>query len=331
MYFEQNYGVDKDDVILIDRAQNIAADDPAYADESVFHTKYRFEVAEDSEDGQGMQLATQLFDACYRVAQLGIEGAASYRSELQELEALIDVEGLTDLILINAFAGNWDFMNNNIKLWRTATVDESNPYADGKWRVCLHDLDFSFEFYWGDNGLYGANGHLLRDPNFYDNFFAPGDLVYRESAPYLYRPSVNYFDFYLGNAYLEYNEVGRLSLEETALFRAFVYDAAFREQFAARAKAIAALYGGEEASALFHDMTAEVDTAMKKHVLRWNRTQLGDEFDYTIWKNKLNTAERAFTGRVTCGGIYPNRDYFDRQIEAAFYRLEHPNKYTTYH
>ena len=321
VYFEQNYGVDKDDVILIDRSHYVVEGDSAYEDDAVFNTRYHFEVAEDDEEERGMAYATELFDALYAAVGLAEAGDMDgYARAIADLGDMIDVQSLTDLILVQFYTGNWDFMSNNIKMWRTANVDPENPYADGKWRFCLHDLDFSFEFAWGDNGLSGANGYLLYDQSDYSYSVDSFDPAYMESAPYTYRPGVNYLDFYLGNAYLNYNGVGTLSLENTCLFSAFVYDEGFRETFAARAQEIAEIYTSDAALEILDEMEEEVDTPIQRHVLRWNRTQWNDSFDYSIWKDKLSNTRAVLASRTNCYGIYPNNDYLDRQIEAAFWR-----------
>ena len=61
----------------------------------------------------------------------------------------VDEDSLIDVIIAHSYAGNWDFVgnNNNLKAWRTTVVDKSNPYADGRLRFCLHDVDFAFTDY----------------------------------------------------------------------------------------------------------------------------------------------------------------------------------------
>ena len=59
---------------------------------------------------------------------------------------IIDEDSFIDMFIAELYASNWDFVGNynNLKMWRTSKVDESNPYADGRWRFCLHDVDFAF-------------------------------------------------------------------------------------------------------------------------------------------------------------------------------------------
>ena len=58
----------------------------------------------------------------------------------------VDIESFIDVFIAELYAGNWDFVgnNNNLKLWRVVNKDPNNPYADGKIRCVLHDIDFAF-------------------------------------------------------------------------------------------------------------------------------------------------------------------------------------------
>lgn len=323
VYFEQNYGVDKDDVILVDKAYNIVAGDPAYSDASVFNTTYHFELKEDDEAGQGMALAEELFDFLYVTGEYETISDPEVYAQFEEM---VDTESLIDLVLVNMYAGNWDFMNNNVKMWRTAHVDPENPYADGKWRFCLHDLDFSFEMQWGDNGLRNANGYLLYTQSDYASHGRVPISEYTNDT-ITYRPGANYLDFYLGNAYLTYNGIGQLDASYTCLLSSPARNAAFREAFAARAETVKQIYSSEQANTIINEMQEEVYVPMERHLLRWDRS----DYDFNDWlgfvartcdvlytRNYLRDDLYYFDG----GMMYENGDYFDRQIEAAFWRFE---------
>lgn len=319
VYFAQNYGVDKDDVIFIDRAHNITASNPDCADTSVYNTQYAFELKEDDEGNTGMDRATELFDFL-KFADLSLP------ENYERFTQMVDVNGLSDLVLVNLYAGNWDFMNNNIKMWRTANVDSSNPYADGRWRFCLHDLDFSFEMQWGDNGLTGANGYLMDE---YGNFLPQynSDLQAEYTNPvYGYRPGVNYLDFYLGNASLEYNNVGYLREELTCLLSAPMRNAQFRENFTQRAQKVKEVYNDSRVRQILRDMKSEVADAMSRHVTRWGRVG----YRYSDWEGFVSRTDTVLQERIYMrdylnyfdgGYMYKNGDYFNRQVEAALYRF----------
>lgn len=62
----------------------------------------------------------------------------------QFFDTYVDEQSLMDVIIIQTYVGNWDWVgnSNNHRAWRTMEVEEGNPYTDGKLRFCLHDLDF---------------------------------------------------------------------------------------------------------------------------------------------------------------------------------------------
>ena len=318
VYFAQNYGVDKDEVLLVDRAHNITLKDEQ-DDPNTFNYEYRFELAEDNEeeDGSGMPKAKEIFEF---LAKNDFSGANGF----DRLNEKLDLVSLADMVLVNLYGGNWDFMNNNIKMWRTDTVDPDNPYADGRWRFCLHDLDFTFEQQWGDNGVVDANGYLLRNQsNIYD-WNVPRSEYTNDTITY--RPGKNYLDFYLGNAYLNINGVGQLSNAQSCLISAPMQNAKFRELFIERSKIVKEIYNSARAKAILNEMEQEVETPMQRHLARWNRA----DYKFSNWRNAVANTRTVLSVRTYMrddlnyfdGGLmYQNGDYFDRQIEAAIYRF----------
>ena len=83
---------------------------------------------------------------------------------------------------------------------------------------------------------------------------------------------------------------------------------------------IAEIFESSAAQVILNEMRQEVDVPMQRHLLRWNRTQEGDEFNYSLWLDEPENMRYVLDSRTDCYGLYPNRDYFDRQIKAAFYR-----------
>ena len=68
-------------------------------------------------------------------------------AELAALEARLDLDSLIDLWCVQMYIDNGDFsMMQNISAWRvTDPTAESptNPYADGRWRFVIFDLDYA--------------------------------------------------------------------------------------------------------------------------------------------------------------------------------------------
>ncbi len=63
----------------------------------------------------------------------------------RQFSELIDFDSLIDYIAVQTYIINNDWSKetslNNWMMWRSNTVDPSNPYADGRWRFALFDVD----------------------------------------------------------------------------------------------------------------------------------------------------------------------------------------------
>lgn len=78
------------------------------------------------------------------------------------LKSNIDVESYIDYFLINVYAANGDWPDNNIRLWKLKTErfpNLSTQPLDGKWRWLLFDVDSSF-------GLFKSNNHDFNTLNY---------------------------------------------------------------------------------------------------------------------------------------------------------------------
>jgi hypothetical protein len=56
-------------------------------------------------------------------------------------------ENFTDYLISNTFFANTDWPHNNVRFFRAITPTLGNPYADGRWRFILHDMDYSLAEY----------------------------------------------------------------------------------------------------------------------------------------------------------------------------------------
>ena len=83
---------------------------------------------------------------------------------------------------------------------------------------------------------------------------------------------------------------------------------------------IAKIFESSAARVILNDMQQEVDVPMQCHPVCRNRTRAGDEFNDSLWLDEPENMRYVLGSRTSCYGLYPNRDYFDRQIKAAFYR-----------
>ena len=122
-YIKQNYGVDDDNVTMFEVKGDIIFDD---GDENgMMYINQLKTMINDSRFNSGNQT---LIDEAY-----------------QELSEMIDIDSFIDALLAEYYCCNWDYVGNfnNLKMWRAMNTS-SKPYEDGKWRFCLHDLDFAF-------------------------------------------------------------------------------------------------------------------------------------------------------------------------------------------
>ncbi len=150
VYFENNYNVDKDNVITYDLKGGFSVDE--------------------GDETRGKEKLQEMEDY---LSSHDLSNDSAYQTFLDQY---LDLDSFLDVVLAQAYSGNWDFIGNfnNLKMW---TVDVSNPgskYEDGKFRFVLHDTDFAFTSY--DNPLspYHANSyskfplmqHLLKNQSF---------------------------------------------------------------------------------------------------------------------------------------------------------------------
>lgn len=59
----------------------------------------------------------------------------------------IDMQSFIDYISAEIYYNNTDWGGNNMAMWKSMKIDESNPYADGKWRFILFDTEYSVNLY----------------------------------------------------------------------------------------------------------------------------------------------------------------------------------------
>lgn len=74
-----------------------------------------------------------------------VDGSISYAQFCEK----VDLQSYLDYFAAQIYWVNDDWPNNNTAVWRTNLTDESNPYADGKWRMVLFDTE-------SGQGLYGS-------------------------------------------------------------------------------------------------------------------------------------------------------------------------------
>ena len=199
-------------------------------------------------------------------------------------------------------------------------IDPENPYADGRWRFCLHDLDFSLENQWGDVGMRNANAYLslngqLAPLSEYTNFNTS------------YMTGNNFVDYYLGTAPRDNHLIPKV---DTCLISSPMHNSAFRTLFTNRAKVVNEIYSDAYAQDILLDMQNEVSTVMQRHLYRWGR----DDYNYSTWKSYVNQTRTVLDSRpylvdmhnnYNGQKLFTNGDFFLYQVRDALRRFMNAN------
>lgn len=125
-----------------------------------------------NEDDETETKAAEEYHSTYwSLAQRDLTDANNYK----KITDFLDVESYLDYYAFNIYINNWDWPNNNYKLYRYYPgKGESNGSGvfDGRWRFLLHDTDYSFGLY-GQDLTQAEYDNLARilDPN--DNRYSP--------------------------------------------------------------------------------------------------------------------------------------------------------------
>lgn len=119
-YFMSHYDIEEEDIIVINEP----------------HREVERGKASDLDD----------FDKDMR-AIMGV--ALSAEERYQRAEEVMDIPTWIDYLTTSLYGGNIDWINNNIRIWRTRTkaYDPEAPFGlDGRWRWILFDVDLAFDF-----------------------------------------------------------------------------------------------------------------------------------------------------------------------------------------
>ena len=135
VYFSDNYGIDKDNVITYDLKGDWSIND---GDETI-----------------GQKKLKEMND--YLLSH-DFTNEENYQAFLNQY---LDIDSFIDVVLAHAYAGNWDFIGNfnNLEMWTVMQSNPNNKYEDGKFRFVIHDADFAFTDYQNPLYPYHANAY----------------------------------------------------------------------------------------------------------------------------------------------------------------------------
>lgn len=268
-YFAENYGLKSKNIIYADRYVGNPSETKI---NGTTYKTYGFSL--DTADG-GEEEAYKMLGALFSFVQ---NNDLTDEDVYAEFSDMVDVDSLIDCILVNGYVCNWDFFYNNLRMWRVVEEDSSNPYADGKWRFCLHDTDFSF-----NESPEGNRGLIESDRNAHKN----------------------YFDFYVGDACMAYSNVGYISYDYHSILSEPLKNSAFKERMEERALAVSEAYSYDRAKPVLNEMRDEISSIMYMSIERW-----GSRFyNKSDWKRSVSTIANNLKDR-------PN--YFFSELESAY-------------
>lgn len=86
------------------------------------------------------------------------DGVANGSISFDQFCEKVDLQGFMDYFAAQIYWSNADWPQNNFSAWRSNAIDETNPYADGKWRMILFDTESGQGLYGTDDKSYRADG-----------------------------------------------------------------------------------------------------------------------------------------------------------------------------
>lgn len=115
-YIEYNYGIDKNDVVMIKKGE--------------------------LEEGKDSDMV--FFEDLTELLDIDLSNAENY----EKLCSMADMQNFADYYSVLIYTANEDCITegNNWRLWRSRSVTDI-PYQDGKWRFMLYDTEFSLGLY----------------------------------------------------------------------------------------------------------------------------------------------------------------------------------------
>lgn len=85
------------------------------------------------------------------------DGSMTYAQFCQK----VDIQSVMDYFAAQIYWANFDWPQRNTAAWRSNAVDETNPYADGRWRMIVFDTEYGQGLY-GDQSRTGANANVFQ-------------------------------------------------------------------------------------------------------------------------------------------------------------------------
>lgn len=128
-YFESYYGIDPDEITLLENETIVKIGDP--------------------DDARQYDRILRFIDSKYDENAYATSTTLSNDKSYQYVSTLMDIENYIDYMVIELYFGNRDWLSNNVYQWRMEKEEASESATDlyghdGKWRWMIADLDMGF-------------------------------------------------------------------------------------------------------------------------------------------------------------------------------------------
>lgn len=143
-YFDDTHGVDRDQVVLYK------------GDAETYVSGYKLDLGEIPEGEDENYYFSDLLDFFRKHSDLRSE------EDYKEFCTLVDPDSVKDYFAVEVWINNkWDWPGKNWSMWKTLTTASDNPYADGRWRFCIYDVEFG-----GVSGAGDAYTNTIKEDNY---------------------------------------------------------------------------------------------------------------------------------------------------------------------
>lgn len=144
-YFESHHGVSKDDVVVYK------------GDAETYSTGWKLD---EGTLPDGVTDEGYYFEELYRF--FNEHKDLQSQEDYDAFEKLVDIDSVRDYFLAEVWINNkWDWPGKNWSMWKTASIDSSNEYADGRWRFLFYDMEFG-----GVSGGGDASVNTVKEDNY---------------------------------------------------------------------------------------------------------------------------------------------------------------------
>lgn len=143
-FFEAHYGVNSDTVVVYK------------GDAEEYESGYKLDEGEVPAGASEDFFIEELFSFFKEHDNL------KAKADFDEFSKLVDIESVRDYFVSEVWINNkWDWPGKNWVIWKSIREDASNPYADGRWRLAMLDLDFG-----GVSGKGDASVNTIKEDNY---------------------------------------------------------------------------------------------------------------------------------------------------------------------